>query len=361
MTLFSATTLAQDGGAQSIPPNAAQASGGIDIDEAAPTKPVESAPVSESPRPAPPPEVGVSPPAEATEPPAEQPPPTLHLTAPSVLIKAALSGASAALGSSTTTRAQQPGVAIIAPPEPEGPCAKTITANVVAFDQVYTYNRFGAFNPGGMMYALKRDVVAIEGTEPGPGNAQLRPDKRPRPIVLRVNEGDCLQVTFTNWLTEKAELVEDLHFNNQPEEQPYPHFPVRLRKNNTTTTRTASMHVNGLDYVNGPNEDDGAFVGNNASSMAGVGQSKIYTWFAAKQGQYLLYSMGAPSGNEGDNGQAGLGLFGSVNVEPPGARWYRSQVTHETLRAAYARTRFGVVLKNENGTPRINYEAVYKG
>ena len=28
-------------------------------------------------------------------------------------------------------------------------CGRTITAKVVAFDQVYTYNRFGAFNPAG--------------------------------------------------------------------------------------------------------------------------------------------------------------------------------------------------------------------
>ncbi|HEU4391680.1 MAG TPA: hypothetical protein VFV34_28085, partial [Blastocatellia bacterium] len=78
---------------------------------------------------------------------------------------------------------------------PTAPCSKTVTANVVAFDQVVFYNRFGAFNPGSMIYALRRDVVAIDPTQPiGSGNVQLRPDKRARPIVLRVNEGDCLQV-----------------------------------------------------------------------------------------------------------------------------------------------------------------------
>jgi len=209
------------------------------------------------------------------------------------------------------------------PPLPPAPvCLETVTANVVALDQVYTYNRFGAFNPAGMIYALRRDVVGS-----GPGNVRLRAGKRPRPIVLRVNEGDCLQVNFTNLLS-----------------------PSRPN-NDSTLTRTASVHVNGLDYVDGV-QSDGANVGRNASSLAAPGQTLSYKWYAAKQGQYLMYSMGAPAGAEGDNGQAGLGLFGSVNVEPKGAKWYRSQVTAAELAAVTLPER------NRNGTPKINYEAV---
>ena len=33
------------------------------------------------------------------------------------------------------------------------------------------------------------------------GNVRLRSDKRPRPIVLRMNSGDCLRITFTNLLS----------------------------------------------------------------------------------------------------------------------------------------------------------------
>ena len=183
-------------------------------------------------------------------------------------------------------------------------CNRTIKADVVAFDQIYTYNRFGAFNPAGMMYALRRDVVPITGGAISPGNVQLRADKRPRPIVLRANEGDCLQVTFTNLL------------NPTPPD-------------NSTATRKASMHVNGLDYV-GSIASDGANVGNNPSSLAAPGETKVYTWYAAKQGQFMLYSMGANAGGEGDDGQPGLGLFGAVNVEPKNSKWYRSQVTAAT-------------------------------
>ena len=208
------------------------------------------------------------------------------------------------------------------PPPPPPACERTIIANVAAFDQVYTYNRFGAFNPAGMMYALQRDIIGST-----PGNVRLRDGKRPRPIVLRVNEGDCLQVNFINLLS-----------NHPPD--------------NSTATREASIHVDGLDYVNGPNTDDGANVGKNSSSLAAPGGTRTYKWYAAKQGQYLMYSMGAPAGGEGDGGQLDLGLFGSVNVEPRGSSWYRSQVTQKELSRA-------TVGRNDNGTPRINYEAVH--
>src|SRR4030065_2618333 len=77
-------------------------------------------------------------------------------------------------------------------------CPYTVTADVVVFDTPVMFNRLGAQNPNWITYALKRDVVAIEGTIPGPGNAQMRQEKRVRPMVLRVNEGGCLQGNCTN-------------------------------------------------------------------------------------------------------------------------------------------------------------------
>jgi hypothetical protein len=222
---------------------------------------------------------------------------------------------------------------------PAPTCNRTVTANVVAFDQVYTYNRLGAFNPAGMIYALRRDVVAINSSQAiGPGNVRLRPDKRPRPITLRVNEGDCLTVNFTNMLST----------TNIPSD--------------STATRNASMHVNGLDYVGGI-ASDGANVGQNASSLAAPGQTRTYTWYAKGQGQYLAFSAGALAGGEGDGGQLDLGLFGSVNVEPKGSKWYRSQVTAAQLKAATKKKTVGGNVTddlNPNGTPKIDFEATFK-
>ena len=59
--------------------------------------------------------------------------------------------------------------------------AKTVTADVVILDHVLVFNRLGAQNLNGMIYALKRDVVDADALLPcgdscTPGNTRLRPD-----------------------------------------------------------------------------------------------------------------------------------------------------------------------------------------
>ena len=49
-------------------------------------------------------------------------------------------------------------------------CERTIKADVVAFDQPFFYNRLGAVNPAGMIYALRRDVKAKSSAGLVPGN-----------------------------------------------------------------------------------------------------------------------------------------------------------------------------------------------
>ena len=207
-------------------------------------------------------------------------------------------------------------------------CERNLTANVVALDQVYFWNRLGAVQPHGMIFALRRDVVSIDPTEkPGPGRVMLREDKRPRPLVLRMNVGDCLTVNFTNWLSPTP----------VDEEQPH--------------TRTASVHVVGMQLVNNI-DDDGSFVGRNANSLAVPGETRRYTFYAEREGPFLLYSGGALTGGEGNNGSISAGLFGAVNVQPRGAEWYRSQVTRSDMdRATRGRT--------AQGHPILDYDATY--
>ncbi len=105
------------------------------------------------------------------------------------------------------------GVAVLAAASAQAAitCEREISANVVAFDKPIMYNRLGAGNVNGMMYALKRDVVNTQSNLPltaggaaVPGQLDLRPDKRHRPIVLRVRVGDCLTVNFQNLVTPIA-------------------------------------------------------------------------------------------------------------------------------------------------------------
>lgn len=236
-------------------------------------------------------------------------------------------------------------------------CSRTVVADVVAFDQPIFFNRLGAFNPVGMMYALRRDVIDKRtGTPEGvrnnagqagvltPGFVQLRPDKRPRPIVLRVNAGDCLQINFTN-LLNPVPVVANVN-GLQVDEQP--------------VTRQAGIHVNGMQLVNSI-LSDGSNVGLNSQTSPGPsgynglvspGASITYTLYAEFENTYLLYNMGSTTGAEGLGGTMGFGLFGGVNVEPRGSEWYRSQVTREEMDLA-------AIGRTADGHPILNYDARY--
>jgi hypothetical protein len=206
-------------------------------------------------------------------------------------------------------------------------CGRTLTADVVAFDQVFFWNRLGAIQPQGMMYALRRDVVPISGTTLSAGNVRLRSDKRPRPLVLRMNEGDCLRISFQNLLSATRE------------------------DDDQAATRWASIHAVGMQLTSS-SLDDGSYVGANPNGLVDVGQSTVYTLYAEHEGEHLLFSDGAVAGGEGDGGQLNSGLFGAIIVEPKGARWYRSQVTRQDLDYATTGT-------STYGHPIINYDAVY--
>jgi hypothetical protein len=160
-------------------------------------------------------------------------------------------------------------------------CARTLTADVVALDQVFFWNRLGAVQPQGMMYALRRDVVAFDGSANlTPGNVQLRPGKRPRPLVLRMNVGDCLTINFQN-LLDTARLDQD-----------------------QAATRKVSIHVIGMQRVN------------LATGSWDPGASTTYTYYAEREGENLIFSAGAMAGGEGDGGTVNAGLFGSIVVGP---------------------------------------------
>jgi hypothetical protein len=213
-------------------------------------------------------------------------------------------------------------------------CERTIKADVVAFDQPFFYNRLGAVNPAGMIYALRSDVQPKSGTALTPGNVVLKKYKRPRPIVLRMNVGDCIQILFQNLLDPQR----------ADEDQP--------------ATRTASIHAVGLQLKNSI-LDDGSNVGTNQSSLVAPGQSITYTLYAEKEGNHVLYSTAATTGGEGDGGSLPMGLFGAVNIEPRGAEWYRSQVTEADMTLATKRNPDGTLMKTPAGQPVLNYDAVY--
>ena len=241
--------------------------------------------------------------------------------------------------------------AVIPPPPTKSPggsaglddprIKRVVRAEVVALDQAFMCNRLGASMPQGMIFALKRDVVNNQSPKDPleAGCVTLRPGKRARPIVLRANVGDCLEITFTNLLCPSRRLF------TPPVEQP--------------RTRDAGVHVAGLELV-GSISSDASYVGLNLNSLTpaaakpcGPGESKIYRFFARREGTFLLTSTAADFATGLDAGQLTAGLFGSVVVEPEEADWYRSQVTQKDLELASKPN------KGQHGHPIVDYDAFY--
>jgi len=273
------------------------------------------------------------------------------------------------------------------PKPPQEACAVTVEAEVVALDQPLFLNRLGGNMPGGMIYALRRDVVASDGSrELTAGHVQLDATKRPRPLVLRVRAGDCLHVRFQNLLA--AEPL------GTPSRVPQPcGSPGQLAEQ--TCTREVGLHVYGMSEKSRDGDLlDGSFVGSNQSSVVPPGVATEYRMRADAEGVFLMYSEAAdtntPAAGGGLGGQLSAGLFGSVVVEPRGAEWFRSQVTKTdlddaTLKAAHLPEGFTLscdvttcklqqpsgeavdVRKDSNGAlhtadghPLVNYNAVHK-
>ena len=223
-------------------------------------------------------------------------------------------------------------------------CSRTVKADVVAFDQPLMFNRLGAQNVNGMIYALRSDVIDRSSGKPEaaggtltPGNVGLRPDKRPRPIALRVRSGDCLEIRFTNLLSSRANSKNAM--------------PNVMTINDQVAERRAGFTPLGMSALDSAG-DTSSYVGKGPNTLADVGQTKTYRFYADAEGSHLVLSHAVSFGGEGTGGNLSNGLFGVVQVEPVDANFYRSQVTEEDMRLASIGTTPG-------GHPIINYEARY--
>jgi hypothetical protein len=216
---------------------------------------------------------------------------------------------------------EQPRTSIKTPPAPTPVCNRNINADVVALAQPIMLNRLGAAIPGGLIFALSQDTNS--------SGTKLKEGKRPRPLVLRANVGDCLKITFTNNIPLSS---------FPPAASPTPSA--------TSTTSEVSIHVQGMEWIPAPvpsptpGSSDGSFVGLNNSSLASVNPAPVtplpshqqtYYLYAKAEGTFLLYTMGDTSST---GNQLIEGLFGALNVQPAGAEWYRSQVTADDLAKA---------------------------
>ncbi|MDH3378057.1 MAG: hypothetical protein OEQ39_14015, partial [Gammaproteobacteria bacterium] len=249
------------------------------------------------------------------------------------------------------------------------------TADVVVLDTAMVFNRLGAQNPNWVMYALKRDVINIDTNLPlkaggaaVPGRVAMRPDKRPRPLVLRVPRCSKLTIDFTNLLANPANPVQNLgdlaeRLEGQGLEAVNDEgdgFPIVHIVDDQVKTRWAGVHVQGLELATSI-ADDSSYVGNNANSCVAQGAGPTpFTFLAEHEGAFKLSNPCAAIGGEASGGNNGLGMWGMVAVQPMGARIYRSQVYEEELRLAADADFDGLVdATTAQGHPVIDYEAIY--
>ena len=271
----------------------------------------------------------------ATAPAPSPPSPAEPRVEPTAAASEQPSAAGATAAATPAAPAPTPVPATVAAPRPAAaaPCTRTVKAKVVALAQPFMLNRLGASMPNGLTFALESDVDL--------NLRQLNPNKRPRPLVLRANAGDCLEITLTNLIKP---------FQASPTSTAVPGTPQ------------VSVHVSGMQVQEADGDgaaginNDGTFVGVNKSSLVPIGAQRTYRLFAQKEGSYLLYSMGDADTN---GQQIELGLFGAVNVQPATAEWYRSQVTAADLNFATKKDSGGNSVKTPAGQPVLNFDAVY--
>ena len=187
------------------------------------------------------------------------------------------------------------------------PYSRWINDSGVAQSGPDGYQHLGDGDPNGLLFVLQQDKKAVQnwyapivgdqtnGYAGDPANGRR---VRPRPLVLRANAGECIQVTLTNEL--------------QPD-QMGPFLPQ--------VDPRVSMHAYGVSYD--PNNGDGSSVGYNEDSTVGVGETITYFWRApASEGLYLFRDMGMPAGGDHDGGGSEHGLYGGLAVEPAGSHWF---------------------------------------
>ena len=153
--------------------------------------------------------------------------------------------------------------------------------DIEAISLPIVYNKFGDHDPNGLMYVLKQDSERIQQKArelfslPTP-----QPYEEIRPLVIRANVGDTVQINFENKLN-----------------------------------RRASIHVQGLSY--NILTSDGANVGFNPDTT--TERFIRYVWQADKEGVYLFSDMADTRSNE--QGTNVHGLFGAIIVEAAGSYW----------------------------------------
>ncbi len=155
--------------------------------------------------------------------------------------------------------------------------------DVTALDVDITINRFGDHDPKGKMYALTSRVAEIAAAAASHQVSHGLHNDVIQPLVIRANEGDCVQITFRN----------------------------------TASGGPFGMHIDGVEFAM---TSSGDVVGANTSSAVATGGKRTYRYAipatASMEGGHYIHP------GPGNRAAVDHGLFGALVVEPPGSTYW---------------------------------------
>ena len=172
---------------------------------------------------------------------------------------------------------------------------RSVSYDVVAMEVDLPLNGWGDHIPGGVIYALSN-------ADASPNATQIKAEPRlATPLVLRAAVGDCIVVHFRNDIAG----------------------------------RRVGMHVDGVaKAVTGADASDGARIGRNTDSTVAEHETRTYTWFAQRAGEFPIndYGSGTHFGlGEPSTDTTSHGLYGGLVVLPAGYSWHQPTTGRDLL------------------------------
>jgi manganese oxidase len=155
------------------------------------------------------------------------------------------------------------------------------TFNVSAINVDIPVNRFGDHDPLGKMYVLDSRIADVRAEEASRAVSLGLRDDAIQPLVIRANQGDCVEIRFTN-----------------------------------NAGGTYGVHIDGLAF---DASSAGEQIGANPSSAAPNGSSRTYRYYVPQDARLegARYMRPGP----GNRDEVSHGLFGALVVEPPGSTY----------------------------------------
>ncbi|WP_458538723.1 multicopper oxidase domain-containing protein [Oryzihumus sp.] len=190
------------------------------------------------------------------------------------------------LASALTGTTLAPSVALASAPAANGCLAggpADRSYDITALDVDIPVNRFGDHDPRGKMYALTTAVAAIRGEERTQKVSIGLRDDPIQALVVRANEGDCVEIHFTN----------------------------------AATGGDFGMHIDGLEFAA---SSSGDAIGANPSTQPATGGSVTYRFAVPNdprmEGAHYIHP------GPGYRSAVDHGLFGALVIEPPGSTYW---------------------------------------